>query len=73
MLSRPQDKPRMAKAKNWYRSRLTIKPQTFCHLKEIELKVIKIQRKNQQCVIIMQSRITNKIPLLLDKPFSRIN
>jgi len=25
-------------AENWYRGRLTIKPQTFCNLKEIELK-----------------------------------
>ena len=29
--------------------RLTIEPQTFCGLKEIELKTRKIQRKNQQC------------------------
>jgi len=30
-------------AENWYRGRLTIEPQTFCGLKEIELKTIKIQ------------------------------
>ena len=38
-------------------NRLTIEPQTFCGLKEIELKTRKIQRKNQQCVTIMQSRL----------------
>jgi len=27
-------------AENWYRCRLTIEPQTFCGLKEIELKII---------------------------------
>ena len=60
-------------AENWYRGRLTIEPQAFCGLKEIELNTIKIQRKNQQYVIIMRSRITNKMPLLPDKLFSRIN
>ena len=52
-------------------NRLTIEPQTFCGLKEIELKTRKIQRKNQQCVTIMQSRSANKkndcLPRLLDK------
>ena len=33
-------------------NRLTIEPQTFCGLKEIELKMMKIQRKYQQCVTI---------------------
>jgi len=47
-------------AENWYSGRLTIDPQIFCGLKEIELKTIKIQRKNQRCVIITQSRIANK-------------
>jgi len=60
-------------AENWYRGRLTIEPQTLCGLKEIELKAINIQQKDQQCVIFMRLRITNKISLLLDKPFSRIN
>jgi len=60
-------------AENWFRGRLCIEPQTFCSLKEIELKTIKIQRKNQQYVIITRSRITNKMPLLPDKLFSRIN
>ena len=41
-------------------NRLTIEPQTFCGLKEIELKTRKIQRKNQQCVTITQSRLANK-------------
>ena len=30
-------------AKNWWVNRLTIEPQTFCGLKEIELKITKIQ------------------------------
>ena len=47
-------------AENRWVNRLTIEPQTFCGLKEIELKTRKIQRKNQQCVTIMQSRLTNK-------------
>ena len=37
-------------AENRWVNRLTIEPQTFCGLKEIELKTRKIQRKNQQCV-----------------------
>jgi len=60
-------------AKNWPRGGLTIEPQTFCGLNEIKLKIIKIQRKNQQCVIITRSRIANKIPLLSDKPFRGIS
>jgi len=60
-------------AENWYRGRLAIKPQTFCDLKEIELKTMKIQQNNQQYVMIMLSRITNKMPLLPDKPLIRIN
>ena len=51
-------------AENRWVNRLTIEPQTFCGLKEIELKTRKIQRKNQQCVTIMQSRLTNKKRLL---------
>ena len=47
-------------AENWWVNRLTIEPQTFCGLKEIELKTRKIQRKNQQCVTITQSRLANK-------------
>jgi len=58
-------------AENLYRGRLTIEPPTFCCLKAIELKTIKIQRKNRRCVIVTQ--ITNKMPLLPDKPLSRIN
>ena len=42
-------------AENRWVNRLTIAPQTFCGLKEIELKTRKIQRKNQQCVTITQS------------------
>jgi len=60
-------------AENWYRGRLIIEPQTFCGLKKIELKTMKIQQKNLQCVITMRSRMTNKMPLLPDKPLSRIN
>ena len=52
-------------AENRWVNRLTIEPQTFFGLKEIELK--KIQRKNQQCVTIMQSRLANK-KLLLATP-----
>ena len=47
-------------ADNWYVDRLTIEPQTFCGLKENELKITKIQRKDQQCVTIMRSRLANK-------------
>ena len=49
--------------KRWV-NRLTIEPQTFCGLKEIVLKTRKIQRKNQQCVTLMQSRLANKKRLL---------
>ena len=52
-------------AENRWVNRLTIEPQTFCGLKEIELKTRKIQRKNQQCVTIMQSRLANKKRLLV--------
>ena len=45
---------------NRWVNRLTIEPQAFCGLKEIELKTRKIQRKNQQCVTITQSRLANK-------------
>ena len=59
-------------AENWWVNRLTIVPQTFCGLKEIELKTRKIQQKNQQGVTIMQSKIANKknnyLPRLPDKP-----
>ena len=59
-------------AENRWVNRLTIKPQTFCGLKEIELKTRKIQRKNQQCVTIMQPRLANKKKRLFarlpDKP-----
>ena len=51
-------------AENRWVIRLTIEPQIFCGLKEIELKTRKIQRKNQQCVTIMQSRLANKKRLL---------
>ena len=61
MLSRLQGKPHMGRS--WV-NRLTIEPQTFCGLKEIELKTRKIQRKNQQCVTIMQSRLANRKRLL---------
>ena len=60
-------------AENRWVNRLTIEPQTFCGLKEIKLKNRKIQRKNQQCVTITQSRLANKkkndyLPRLPDKP-----
>ena len=38
MLSRLQGKPRMGRADNRWVNRLTIEPQTFCGLKEIEQK-----------------------------------
>ena len=47
-------------AENRWMNRLTIEPQTFCSLKEIEVITRKIQRKNQQCVTITQSRLANK-------------
>jgi len=43
-------------AENWFSGRLTIEPQTFCGLKEIKLKTMKIQQYNQQSVIIMHNR-----------------
>ena len=52
-------------AENRWVNRLTIEPQTFCGLKEIELKTRKIQRKHQQCVTITQSRLANKKRLLV--------
>ena len=45
---------------NRWVNRLTIEPQTFCGLKEIELKTRKIQQQNQQCVTITQPRLANK-------------
>jgi len=33
--------------------RVTIEPQTFCYLKEIDQKITKIQRKTQQYITIM--------------------
>ena len=54
-------------AENRLVNRLTIEPQTLCGLKEIELTSRKIQRKNQQCVTITQSRLANK-KLLLATP-----
>ena len=46
-------------AEIWFRGRLTIEPQTFCSLKEIEQKTMKMQQNNQQCVILTQSRERN--------------
>ena len=51
-------------AENRWVNRLTIETKTFCGLKEIKLKTRKIQRKNQLCVTIMQSRLTDKKRLL---------
>ena len=53
---------------NRWVNRLTIEPHTFCGLKEIKLKTWKIQRKNQQCVTIMQSRFIANKKLLLATP-----
>ena len=53
MFSRPQGNRERKEAEKWYRARLTIESRTFCGLKEIELKTIKIQRINQWCVIVM--------------------
>ena len=52
-------------AENRWVNRITIEPQTFYGLKEIELKTRQIQRKNQQCVKIIQSRLPNKKRLLV--------
>ena len=51
--------------KRWV-NRLTIEPQSFCGLKETELKTRKIQRKKQQYryVTITQPRLANKKRLL---------
>ena len=57
-------------AGNRWVNRLTIEPQIFFDLQEIELKTRKIQRKNQQYVTIMQSRLAYKndcLPRLPDK------
>jgi len=35
----------MARAENWQGDRVTIEPQIFCYLKEIELNIMKIQLK----------------------------
>jgi len=45
MLSRPQGKPRIVKIGTGVGD-LTIEPQTFCGLKEIQLKTMRIQQKN---------------------------
>ena len=49
MLSRLQDNRLWKEAENQCMKKLTIEPQTFCGLKETELKSMKIQRKDQQC------------------------
>ena len=46
-------------AENQWVNRLTIEPQIVFGLKEIELKTRKIQRKNQHCITITQSRLAN--------------
>ena len=51
-------------AENWWVCRLTIEHQTFCGLKGIELKTTKLQRKNQECATMIQSRSANKKRLL---------
>ena len=51
-------------AENRWVNRLTIEPQTFCGLKEIELKTRKIQQQNQQYVTITQPRLANKKRIL---------
>jgi len=51
---------RWQEAENRQGDRVTIEPQTFCHLKEIELKITKIQQKTQQWVTITRSRFTDK-------------
>ena len=48
-------------AENQCMDKLTIKPQPFCSLKEIELKTTKIQQKNQQCVTTTRLRLANLI------------
>ena len=50
MLSRLQVNRVWEEAENRWVNRLTIEPQTFSGLNEIELNTRKIQRKNQQCV-----------------------
>ena len=54
---------RVWEAENRWVNRLTIEPQTFCGLKEIELKTGKIQRETN--ITIMQSRLANKKRLLV--------
>jgi len=57
MLSHLQGKPLMQEAENWQGDRVT---KTFCYLKEIELKSMKIQQKTQLWVTNMQSRFIDK-------------
>jgi len=57
-------------AENRQGDRVTIEPQTFCYLKEIELKITKVQRDTQQWVTITRSRFTDKNKLL---PNNKIN
>jgi len=47
-------------AENWYKGRLTIKPQTFSGLKEIELKTINIQQKKPTVCKNYAIKNTNK-------------
>ena len=55
-------------AENWWMNRLTIEPQIFCGLKEIELKTRKIQRKSQQCVTIIRVRNPKNQLLQINPP-----
>ena len=60
MLSRPQVNCEWQEAKNLYRGRLTIEPQT--------------SKKTTVCNnYVIENYSTNKMPLLPDKPYSRIN
>jgi len=58
-------------AENWYRGTLTIEPKTFCSLKEIDQKTIKIQQKKP--MMCNNYTIYNKMSLFPNKPLSRIN
>jgi len=64
MLSCHRVNQKWHEAENQQGDRLTIKPQTFCYLKEIKPKTMKIQRKTQQWVTITQLRLTDKNRLL---------
>ena len=73
MLSRTQGKPWMATSWKLVQKWVNYQTSNLLWFERNQAKDDKDTAKNQWCVIIKWSRITNKMPLLTDKPFSRIN